>query len=174
MTPLIIERPELQTAVQKYGWGSLTLLFWVVYVYLWVPLLSVIAWGLGFHFFYEHMIVLEGYRGLLRVLGVYAVVIAALSVVFLGWARINYLRFRGVERRRMPALASAADLAGFFGVEAGDIPAWQQARRLTVHFDADGHIAAVEAPLPAAEAEATPLSPEAPCEPQAQCYAAAG
>ncbi|RME32881.1 MAG: poly-beta-1,6-N-acetyl-D-glucosamine biosynthesis protein PgaD [Gammaproteobacteria bacterium] len=141
---LVIERPELQDWRSRYGYGLLTLLAWLAYVYLWLPLISLAAWSLGIQLFYRHMIVLEGYKGLLELLGIYAAVIALLSGIYLGWAIYNWLRFRGVDRRQGMPPVTTEELATRFGIDPAQLEACQQTRRLRVHHDKEARITAID------------------------------
>ena len=115
MTPtLVIERPDLQAWRQKYGYAVLTFAFWGLYLYLWQPLLSLVLWSFGLGLAYEEMLHLGGFRGLLDLLVFYAGIICAMSAVFLGWGWINYLRFRGVDRRQAAPAVSPRELTEFF------------------------------------------------------------
>ena len=53
MRPLIIERPELQSIVQRYGYVSVTVVCWFLWLYLFVPLLSLGGWFLGGSLVYD-------------------------------------------------------------------------------------------------------------------------
>src|SRR5271157_5746235 len=108
MKHLIIDRPELQTARQRLLFGSMTLFFWVVWIYLWLPILALIGWSLGFTIAYRQMVILNGYVGLLHLMKYYLAVIFFLGTSLLGWAYYNFLRFRGVNRR---AHASGVNIA---------------------------------------------------------------
>jgi len=146
--PLIIERPDLQTLAQRFGSMTLTFVFWLVYLYLWLPLVSALAWFVEGGLFYEHMIVERGYVAVGRVIGAYLTVIAVTSGVFIAWARLNQFRFRGVERRSHVESITAFELSQTFGVPPRIVMAWQRDRSITVHFDDDGRIV----PSPAAMA----------------------
>ncbi|HEY5647071.1 MAG TPA: poly-beta-1,6-N-acetyl-D-glucosamine biosynthesis protein PgaD [Pseudomonadales bacterium] len=114
MRPLIIERPDLQTAVQRYGYVSLTLFCWFLWLYLFVPLVSLGAWAFGGALVYERLLSNLDNPLLLARLGHYLTFIAAFSAAYLGWAVYNYLRWRGVERRKATQPVSVSDLSHRF------------------------------------------------------------
>jgi poly-beta-1,6-N-acetyl-D-glucosamine biosynthesis protein PgaD len=150
--PLIIERPDLQSPLQRVVSTVLTTAFWVLWTYLWLPVLALLGWWLGISRFYEEMVRLEGYRPLVGLLGWYAACIALLAGSLIAWALYNLWRFRGRERRRAPASLGTFVLAEHLGVNAEDLLAWQRARILYVTHDDDGEIASVELPVAAASA----------------------
>ena len=86
MKTLIIDRPGLQTARQRLLFGSMTIAFWALWIYLWLPILALIGWALGFKIAYYEMVVKNGYVGLLHLLGFYATIVLCLGAVFFGSA----------------------------------------------------------------------------------------
>lgn len=140
MQDLIFDRPDLQSLAQKYGYYTLTFFFWMLWLYLWLPLVSLMAWLFEISVIYEHMVLLEGYRGVLSMLGAYALVILAGSTVYLGWAGYSYLRFKGVERRQEAPPVTVEQLAGFYSVDPAALLVWQHSKRLTIHHDAEGNV----------------------------------
>jgi len=142
--PLIIERPDLQSLRQRYAYAMLTLLFWILWFYLWIPLVSLVAWLFGFQLFYEQMIVLEGLQGVLDLAGWYGLVIALLGCSLLSWALYNQLRFRGREKRHYQERIKAQDLAAFYQIDPALIPRIQRAKRIIINHDQHGHIQAIK------------------------------
>ena len=72
-------------------------MMWLFYLYLWLPLITLGAWGLDFNFAYVHMILLEGYRALLHVLVIYLLIIVLMMVTLISWSQINLHRFGGLD-----------------------------------------------------------------------------
>jgi biofilm PGA synthesis protein PgaD len=102
MRPLIIERPDLQSQVQRYGYLSVTLICWVLWLYLFVPLLALAAWLLGAGLIYQVMVQDLRVEDLTDLALNYGTGIVALVTVFLTWAVTSYRRFRHADRRRAP------------------------------------------------------------------------
>jgi len=139
-SPLIIDRPEWVRPGEKFTALGITLLFWGALLYLWQPLLSLLAWGLNIHLFYNHMIVLGGYRAFIHLLAFYSLVILCLGGGLILWARINQWRFRGKNRRRDFFTTDAAQLCQQFAVEATDLERARQSDRIVVKLAPDGSI----------------------------------
>lgn len=142
--PLIIERPELQSGGQRAVFGVLTGMFWLLWVVLWLPLITLLGWAFFGYQFHFRMIALHGYVGFLDVLWLYALTIAVMGGGLMLWAKYNHLRFRGVERRKGFAPPTPADLALVHGQHAADIAQWQAQSIVTVHHTADGRILRVD------------------------------
>ena len=139
----IIERPDLQTPRQRTLYGAITLAFWAFWIYLWVPLLALLAWALGVQQAYKYMVDLGGYRELLHVLEIYAVVIAILGGTLMVWASYNIFRFRGVEKRSARPGVSEADIGRDLDHDEKSVMRWQRERLLSVRYDDAGRMANV-------------------------------
>jgi len=107
--PLIMRRPELQNGWQLWSSSFLTVFFWVLWLYIFMPLLSLLAWAAGLMIIYELMLQNLPLSELLHILKVYGIGIGVLLLLYLGYALTGYLRFRGMERRK-PAPEVSLDL----------------------------------------------------------------
>ena len=141
---LIIDRPHWQTRGQKVMFGSLTLVFWALWIYLWMPILGFIGWLLGVRLAYDQMVVKGGYVGLMHLMGIYALIILALGATLLLWAYYNYFRFRGQERRRPRPVVDLASLTQRYNMTAETLSRWTDAKRLIMHHNADGRLISAE------------------------------
>lgn len=135
---LIIDRPDWVRPGEKLTALGVTLLFWGALLYLWQPLLSILAWGLNVHLFYNHMIVMGGYQAFLNLLLFYGIVIGILGGGLILWARINQYRFRGKDRRRGVFFTDEAKLCQEFAIEPATLTALRDARRLSIKLTPEG------------------------------------
>ena len=143
---LIIESPQWQDVRQRMLYGSLTVSFWLLWSYLWLPLVGVLGWLFGIGVAHYHMIVLEGYRGLSALLPLYLLIIASLGGSLIAWAQYNFIRFRGTQRRMRSKDVRVEMLAVHFAVDATALSQWLKVRRLVLHHDQHGNLIKVEAP----------------------------
>ena len=144
MNPLIINRPELQSTSQRVIYPIITFVFWMLWIYIWLPLLSLIAWGFGVQLFYDEMILENGFDALIELAGIYAMMIFLLAAALLGWAQYNWVRFKNVERRRAIDLVSTEDMAEYFQVDKEKLIIWRDANRMVVHHNEKGEVERVE------------------------------
>ena len=149
----IINRADLQTVQQRTITGVLTLGFWVFWLYLWLPLLSLFAWWLGLEQAYKYMVVLGGYEEMARLLGLYTVIILVMAGILYGWATYNILRHGGRDRRTTNKAPTLEEIARSFGQGPVAVGSWREAQRLYVTHDEKGAIAKVDvlatgAPVP--------------------------
>ncbi len=144
--PLIIERPDLQSWPQRALSGVLTTFFWMLWLLLWLPLVTLLGWVFfGWQFKY-HMFDLGGDEGFLELIGAYAIVIVAMSASLLVWAKYNHLRFRNVERRKAFPPVTPYMLAVRIRQSESCLLSWQSRRVVVVEHDQNGEIASVLSP----------------------------
>ena len=141
--PLIIERPELQSNAQRYGWSSITFIFWLLYIYLWLPLITLVAWWVGAKLFNLHIIQLNGYVGLLDKLGLYAAIIFIISAMLIGWAKIEHLRFKNKPRRKGSSAVTDREVAKKYNLQESQLAQLRLEKSLVVHFSDKGVISRI-------------------------------
>jgi biofilm PGA synthesis protein PgaD len=141
---IVINRPELQSPLQRVTTRGITLVFWVIWIYLWLPLISLVAWWVGIQLFREHMLDNDGYQALFNDMHQYALTITFIAVALIGWARYNLLRFRDKDNRKASKHVDLADQAQYLKIEAQQLCQWQTAKRLVIHHDKQGDITDVE------------------------------
>ncbi|MCD2450647.1 poly-beta-1,6-N-acetyl-D-glucosamine biosynthesis protein PgaD [Methylicorpusculum oleiharenae] len=140
MRPLIIDSPNLQSLKQKYLSTLLTFVFWVIWLYLWMPLITLIGWWTGIDLFYVHMIKLNGNQLLYQDLFFFLKGISLLGSTLAIWALYNYFRFRKVDRRTALPPVKNEQLSAFFGIEKDNLHNLQDTKYISVYFDQDGQI----------------------------------
>lgn len=148
MKRIIINRPELQSPLQRITTRGITFVFWVVWIYLWLPLISLVAWLVGIQLFREHMLDNGGYKILFMDMHQYAIVIAIIAAALIGWARYNLLRFRDKDSRKSSLQVDPAAQAKYFKIDPQQLRLWQVTKRLVIHHDKHGDIAEVETQTP--------------------------
>lgn len=142
---LIIEHPEWQTPKQRMLLGFITLVFWMGWFYLWIPFVSVLAWFFGISIFEYHMIELGGYKGLVELLGWYALVIFLLGGSLIAWATYNIQRFNHVYRRSSRAEISMEMQAKHFQVGIKNLEGWRKSQMVYIEHNDNSQIINVRA-----------------------------
>ena len=74
----------------------------------------------------------------------YGQVAGVMTVLYLGWAIYNMLRFRGRQRRKPRAVVTPDDLANMYGFSTETVEAWQDASSMVMHHDEHGHLTDVK------------------------------
>lgn len=135
-----IQSPELLTRPEKTRDAVVTAVLWAVYAYLWLPLVSLVAWLVGYERAYEVMVRSGGAEQIKELLIVYAAVVLAIVAAVAGWSLSNRWRFRGRNRRRAPMAVTDEAIAAYFGLPL-DVLGWVRGEtRLYVELDDAGRL----------------------------------
>lgn len=148
---ITIQAPELLTRSRRTGDTMVTGVMWIVYMYLWVPLISLAAWLLGYEFAYDAMVRAGGAAALRDVLWWYGVVITLIFVAVASWSASNRRRFRDRNRRRASGLVGDEQLRETFGVSTADLECLRYGRVVEVTFGEHAELSQIsESTAPAA------------------------
>ena len=90
--------------------GVLTLAAWALYAYLWLPVLTVLAWVMGVRTSYVELYVRNN-RFDNSVFMVILVLALVATVLLVGWAEYNRHKFGGQDRRSTPRNVDGDDVA---------------------------------------------------------------
>jgi biofilm PGA synthesis protein PgaD len=135
-----IEAPELMSPRERVRDTVATGIMWVLYAYLWLPMISLLAWLLGFEFAYDVMVRAGGAAHLKTVLYWYSVAIMTIFVIFGAWSMSNRWRFAGHNRRGRPDRVTDESFMTFFGISGADLGRLRSGQVLTLELDAVGAI----------------------------------
>ena len=125
---------------QKLTAVGITLLFWAAWLYLWQPLISLLAWWLNIKLFYNHMIILGGYQAFLDVALFYLTVILFLGGGLIVWARINLWRFKGKKARNFSGIVDNKEISKFIGVNEQQLNKLQTSKNVKILLSETGDI----------------------------------
>lgn len=137
---LIINRPDLKSRPLLLGEGILTLLFWGFWFYLWLPLISVIAWLLGFQVLYSHIMALGGLDEFFVQFNILSIGIFAASGILALWSFYNLKRYGTYNRRNRIYTTDMHGLAAHLSLSAEELTKIQQAKTLYFSFNEEGDI----------------------------------
>jgi poly-beta-1,6-N-acetyl-D-glucosamine biosynthesis protein PgaD len=139
-----IHAPELLTRREQVRDRFATGIMWVLYAYLWLPVISLAAWVLGFEFAYDVLVRAGGFAHLKTLLYWYGLTIAIIFVAFGAWSFSNRMRFAGNDRRRHLTPVTNESLAAFFEISEDDLAMLRRGRSLSVGFNAVGAISEIQ------------------------------
>lgn len=94
--------------------GVVTLLAWIVYAWLWLPVITVIAWMLGVRTSYVELFV-RNYEFDRDTFGILFTLAVVATVVLIGWAEYNRHKFSGRDRRAPAQNVAMDDIATTLG-----------------------------------------------------------
>lgn len=134
---LIIDRSRLVSTPKRIVAGGITALFWFAWIYLWLPLLTLLAWTVGIHHAYIQLLPSVETEGIMNLAFTYFAIVLGLGITLMVWALSEYLRFRNVRRRIEPTAVGIFELARYADVNPTLLMQWQAARRIVVHHDSN-------------------------------------
>lgn len=134
--PPLIEEPNLRQAKKRYADSFATFMAWMLWVYIWLPLVSLAAWALGFRQAWMHVFLAA--HPSVNALLAYLAVTLLLGGGLILWGRYNYHRFRGVERRNAPSDAETRDMAVDFGIPEEQLRQLRASQRVALGIDDAG------------------------------------
>ena len=143
--PLIINSPSLQSLQQQYVSALFTFIFWMIWIFLWTPLITLVGWLSGLDLIYIQMIELEGFSDITEDFSGFLICVAIIGSVLGFWALYNFLRFKDIERRAAITPVNNQQLAAFFGVAVNTLDTQQKTQCLSISFDDQGNISASKA-----------------------------
>lgn len=134
--PPIIQQPTLQQARKRYAYSLVTMFAWGVWVYVWLPLVSLAAWLLGFRQTWVHVFLSDNpsLETLLSYLGVTLLLGGGLIL----WGRYNLHRFRGIDRRKATERAGTGEFTVRFDLPAEGVYGLRRSQRVAVRVAPDG------------------------------------
>lgn len=140
MEELIFEKPHLAPLPSRIGWAFFTAFFWIIWVYLWMPLITLLMWAIGFRYYDNHFLHNSPTEliDLRNIFVLYLSIIVTLGGTLLVWARTEYMRFRNVHRRTRPTSVAITELAEFAKIKPEIMSTLSTVRRMTAHHDEHG------------------------------------
>jgi biofilm PGA synthesis protein PgaD len=126
----IIDNPKLKGFLQTLTEWTFTAVMWGLWVYLFLPVLNMVLWLLGIHYFYVEVIEKGGYLLLLTLLRDTGASLVAIFVVLRAWGYYNYVRFGKRSRRKAVSETTVEELAGFLQLPTDAISDLQGVREV--------------------------------------------
>ena len=136
--PLIIEAGHRQSTAQRTVGTMLQAFFWAAWLNLWLPLITLAAWGHGAWTAHEQYITRKGLIELVRLLPWFVFGVVLFAALVIAWARLQkHLWHRSADRTRTPEV-STQQVANLLGLDEQKIQVWRNSRALIAHHDASG------------------------------------
>ncbi len=159
---LHIVAPHLLSRRRRISDTLITGMMWALYSYLWAPVISLMAWLLGFEFAYDVMVRAGGIYVLKEVLWWYGIMVASIFVVVATWSMLNRHRYASKNRRKAGEPVSDDELSEYYSLDPRQLENMRSARVVRVSLSDDGTIQQVE-PLEIgretiSESDAVPMS----------------
>lgn len=99
MNPPLIDQPEAVSRSRRTIAGVITLLGWLAYAWLWVPVLTLVAWAVGIRTAWQRLY-LEHNAVDPFILASLPVIAIVCGLLLIGWAEYNRARFTDADERK--------------------------------------------------------------------------
>ena len=156
---LHINMPTLLPRRRRVADAVLTALMWAFYSYLWAPLISLVAWLLGFEFAYDVLVRAGGLELLQDVILFYGTMVALIFIVVSSWSIINRSRFAHRNRRRALQVVTEEEISDHFGISAEQLETMRDSQIIHVGLGEIGDIQRVESSLICMDGESVRMAP---------------
>ncbi|WP_285401502.1 poly-beta-1,6-N-acetyl-D-glucosamine biosynthesis protein PgaD [Luteibacter sp. ME-Dv--P-043b] len=136
---ILIQHPERQSRTRRTLFGVITIVAWLAWAFLWLPLFTFVAWVFGvrsvwLQFYVEHRI---GDGGDIDAIFLVAL-LSALTIT--AWSTYNRARFTGRQKRRGNMPFGVEQTATRIGASAADAVRLQAHRRGVIDVADDGRM----------------------------------
>lgn len=129
--PLIVHSRRLAELV-------VTVLFWGLWAYFVMPLVSLLLWFAGIYLFVDRMISMGGYRAFADQLVHYAAAVFIMWLLLTAWVVWNQARYGRNERRTVrPPHVSDAKMAKAMGLDPETVMSLRSKKAVALHFESE-------------------------------------
>ena len=130
----LIHKPEEQSRARRTVWAVVTGIFWLIYAYLWLPLVTLVLWVLGVRTAAFELYMREHAVEPFLLIALPLIAILA-TVIMGGWAEYNRARFGGTDRRHRPDNIPTDIVARDLGANEVVAAAMASAKIIMLHMD---------------------------------------
>jgi len=127
----IIDNPKLLTLPRIVGEWGVTTVMWLFWIYLLLPVISILLWMLGIHFFYQEVVYKAGYKHFLILCKNLGLTILIVFIILRAWGYYNYLAFGKRNRRKVVRSTNPAELGELFNLSPDEVLYCQARKEIT-------------------------------------------
>ena len=134
------KQPIEEGVIQRSAEITVTSLFWLAWLYLVMPLLSLLLWIAGIELFADEMIDRGGMQALIEELIQYGTIVLGmffLTLVWISWNLHHYGKHN--KRTHSPVPVRYEELAMYSGLSVSRIEEIQKSKRISLTFDDTDH-----------------------------------
>jgi biofilm PGA synthesis protein PgaD len=136
MPEIIIEdKPELRGAARTTVEWVFTTLMWALWLYLFLPMVTVVLWAAGLHYLYHTVIEPAVLTQVIEMSMRLVVFVLLVFIALRGWGYYNYYAFGRLNRRKQSAAITPADLARHFGLSEHRLRILQNEKEIVLSND---------------------------------------
>lgn len=140
--PEIIVRDEAKSRLRVAVEALLTIAFWVFYIYVLLPIFTLILWVFGVRTIFDEVFGRKGYMALIDILKNGGLITAAILALLAGWAFYNYRLFlkRGDRRSSRVSISSDREIARLLNVDPDALEGFRMNHRLKIRVEGERYL----------------------------------
>jgi biofilm PGA synthesis protein PgaD len=123
--PPLGDNPSLRSFLRRTTEWSITSILWIIWIYLFLPLMSLILWLVGLPYIYRTLFQEEVVQQFFELLGRIGWVVLIIFVVLRGWGLYNYYMFGRRNRRKQHTVVTIDDISRHFNMTPDEVRALQ-------------------------------------------------
>ena len=133
----IVDKPEIKSKLMLYSEWTFTTILWTLYVYLLMPIVTLILWIFGVKIMYVQLFEQSGFTQMLEVIWGGGQIALVIILSFFIWSYYNYLifRIRGERRNRQVLISQDEELAKAFNINPDLLPEAKEHHRFFVNLE---------------------------------------
>lgn len=137
--PQVIDSWQLKSRTRIFLESIFTVAFWTGFIYLLIPIITLLLWFFGIRIAYAELIGAEGLKELIKLIKNSGFIIFVVSLLLLSWGYYNYFlfRLRGERRNTRVLICFDEDFAARCQLDPEDLRAAKAQSRLVVHLDGE-------------------------------------
>lgn len=129
-TPPIQDRADLRSFLRNTSEWSFTVVMWALWIYLFLPLLSLILWVVGLPYIYQTVFTVEVINRLINLMVKMGWATLVIFIALRGWGLYNYYVFGKRNRRKQYPEVSLEQMGRHFGLNVEEVKSLQQRREI--------------------------------------------
>ena len=133
----IIVQDEVKSPLRRVVEDTITVVCWGVYLYLLLPMFTLVLWIFGIQTIFDQIIGERGYEELIRLLENGGITTLVILLLISGWTYYNYLWFmrRGERRGNQVRISSDVEMSAMLETDITAMEEIRNARRLEIRVD---------------------------------------
>ncbi len=133
----IIVQDEVKSPLRRVVEDTITVVCWGVYLYLLLPMFTLVLWIFGIQTIFDQIIGERGYEELIRLLANGGITTLVILLIVSGWTYYNYLWFmrRGERRGNQVRISSDVEMSALLETDITAMEEIRSARRLEIRVE---------------------------------------
>jgi len=132
--PEILVKDEVKSPLRRVVENFITVVCWGIYLYLLLPLFTLVLWVFGIQTVYYELFGEKGYEELVQLLKNGGITTLVILILISGWTYYNYFWFkrRGERRGNQVRISSDVDVSALLETDVSAMEEIRKSRRLEI------------------------------------------